>query len=81
MTFMKGVDQEDKGYFTAEEAHQINSKLGREHPKMKDIFEALDEEKTGRVTYEQSLKAQKFFFFDMKDEEHPFNYIYGPLVD
>ena len=81
MSFMKAVDKENKGHFTAEEARQMNSKLGKEHPKMKGVFEALDEEKTGRVTFEQSLKAQKFFFLDTKDEDHAFNFVYGPLVD
>lgn len=81
MFFIKAVDKENKGFVTIEEARQISAKLEKEHPKMRDVFEFLDSEKTGRVTYEQALKAQKFFFFDTEDEDHPFNYVYGPLVD
>ena len=81
MTFMKSVDKDNKGYFTREEANQISEKIGKQHPKMKGVFEHLDKANTGRVTFEQSLEAQKFFFYDKDDEEHPFNYVYGPLVD
>ena len=81
MNFMKSVDKDNKGYFTREEAKAISDKIGKQHPKMKVIFDRLDKDNTGRVTFEQALEAQKFFFFDQQDEEHPFNYVYGPLVD
>jgi hypothetical protein len=81
MNFMKSVDKDNKGYFTREEAKKISEKIGRQHPKVKGVFEHLDKENTGRVTFEQSLEAQKFFFLDTEDEDHPFNYVYGPLVD
>lgn len=81
MHFMKSIDKDNKGYFTREEARQINEKIGKQHPKMQSVLDQLDKDNIGRVTFEQSLEAQKFFFFDKEDEEHPFNYVYGPLVD
>ncbi len=84
MAFMKAVDKDGKGRFTKEQAGQISSKLGTAsaHPaKSKSVFETLDKDNTGSVTFEQSLEAQKFFFFDQESEDHPFNYVYGPLVD
>lgn len=81
MNFMKAVDKDNKGYFTSEEAQKINEKLGKQHPKMQAVFEQLDKDNTGRVTHEQCLEAQKFFFYDLEDEEHAFNYVYGPLAD
>ena len=81
MHFMKSVDKDNKGYFTREEAKQISEKIGKQHPKMKGVFEHMDKDNTGRVTFEQSLEAQKIFFFDKENEEHPCNYVYGPLVD
>ena len=77
MSFMKAVDKDNKGYFTTEEAKQINSKLGREDPNMKRVFETLDEKKTGRVTFEQCLEAQRFFFYDTKEEDHPYNHVWS----
>ena len=81
MNFMKAVDKDNKGYFTREEAKQISEKIGKQDPKSKAIFDRLDKENTGRITFEQALEAQKFFFLDQEDEKHPFNYVYGPLID
>ena len=55
--------------------------MKEQHPKTMEIFDALDEEKTGRVTLEDALKAQRFFFTDTEDENHAFNFVRGPLVD
>ena len=81
MNFMRAIDKENKGYFTREEARAVNEKLGRKHPKMEEILNHMDKDNTGRITFEQSLEAQKFFFYDKEDEEHPHNHVYGPLAD
>ena len=80
--FMAGVDKEKKGYLTKEDGKEITPKIMKEcHPKTKEIFDALDEEKTGHITLEDILKAQRFFFTDTEDEDHVFNYVRGPLVN
>jgi hypothetical protein len=79
-TFWDGVDKEKKGYLTKEEAGEIGFRVtnDKEH---RGIFEALDEGNTGRIVLEDSIKAQLFFFTDQEDEEHPFNFVRGPLVE
>lgn len=81
MFFMKAVDKENKGHINHDEAKEINSKLGRDHPHVNGVLDHIDTEKSGRVTFEQALEAQKFFYLDMEDEKHPFNHVYGPLCD
>ena len=77
--FWDGVDKEKKGYLTREEAGKIGIRITQDKED-RGIFKALDKENTGRITMEDSLKAQNFFFTDQEDEQHPFNYVRGPLV-
>ena len=76
----KVADKEKEGYITKDQAQKIGLKLTKDKKK-RGIFETLDKENTGHITFEQVVKVQSFFFTDQEDEEHPFNYVRGPLVD
>ena len=76
----KVADKENEGYLTKDEAQKIGFKLTKDKEK-RGIFETLDKEHTGQITFEQVVKVQAFFFTDQEDEDHPFNYVRGPLVD
>nr|BAG06945.1 okadaic acid binding protein 2.3 [Halichondria okadai] len=77
-----GLDKEKKGFLTKEEAHAHGIRVtnDKDHAS-RGIFETMDEKKSGRITFEDTIKAQRFFFTDQNDESHPFNHIRGPLVD
>nr|BAE78497.1 okadaic acid binding protein 2-alpha [Halichondria okadai] len=81
-TFWEGIDREKKGYITKEEATKLGIRVTKD-PNLKStgIFEAMDEKNTGRITFEDTLKAQLFFFTDQDNTTHPFNYVRGALVD
>ena len=76
----KVADKEKTGYLTREEAAKIGIKLTNDD-RDRGIFETLDKENTGRITFEHAMKAQHFFFTDKDNENHPFNFVKGPLVD
>ena len=79
--FWERVDKDNKGYLTTEEAKKIGFKLTKDGEK-RGIFEALDkEENTGQITFEDSIKTQNFFFTDQENEDHPFTFVRGPLVE
>ena len=81
MDFMQRVDKEKKGHLTKEDAKAIAPKVVKDHdhPKTQAVFDAVDKEKTGKVTHEQVFEAQLFFFTDKEDKDHPYNHIRGPL--
>ena len=78
--FWEGVDKDNKGYLITEEAKKIGFKLTKDGEK-RGIFEALDKENTGQITFEDSIKTQNFFFTDQENEDHPFTFVRGPLVE
>ena len=77
---MERLDKDKRGYVTKNEYLRMTSKLVTEDV-LKQIFDALDESGNGKVTREAMERAYVFFFTDTENEEHPFNFLRGPLVD
>ena len=77
---LEQADLEKKGYISKEEYLKIAGKfVGLDRAAA--AFDTMDVKKTGKVTHDELLAAQLFYFTDTDDEDNPLNFIMGPLVD
>jgi Ca2+-binding EF-hand superfamily protein len=76
----ENLDKDKKGYVTRANYLRM-AKLVNSEETVTKIYDALDASKSGKVDRAAMERMYTFFFTDTEDEQHPFNFLRGPLVD